>query len=92
MKTFRMFIEDKRASPDPLIAFLATIIGGGALYTFMFIILGGPLFQPFASDNIYTTFIVYIINYIPLIVLIVAGLGLIKAGTRQSGNENGGRY
>ena len=56
MKTLKMFIEDKRASPDPLIAFLVTIFGAGALYTFMFILIGGPLFTPFASDNIYTPF------------------------------------
>jgi len=89
MKTLQMFIDDKRASPDPLIAFLATIIGAGGLYTFMFIIIGGPLFTPFASDNVYTTAILWIINYIPLIIIIVCGLGLVKAGIRQS-NKDGG--
>jgi len=92
MKTLQDFIHDKRGSPDPLIAFLATIFGAGALYTFMFILLGGPLFTPFATDTVYTEMITWVINYIPLIIIIVCGLGLLKAGTRQSGNEGGGRY
>jgi len=79
----KKIINDNEASAVPLILFFLTIFVCGALYTFLFVEVGQPLFDSWIPASDSKTFIMMGIYAIPLFVLIVGVLSLLLSGLKH---------
>lgn len=79
----RILHRDNQGSAVPIILFVLTIVGCGALYTLFFIEIGIPLFSGYVPASDSRTFIMMCIYAVPLFVLVVGAISLIKAGLKQ---------
>jgi len=84
MKEPRNFLKNNKASAIPIILFLVTIVSCGALYTLFFIEIGIPAFNSLIPASDSKTFIMMLIYGLPLIVIIIGGISLIKAGIKRT--------
>jgi len=77
-------LKNNEASAIPIILFVITIVGCGALYTLLFLEIGFGLLDsiPVASSDS-KTFIMMCMYSIPLFVIVVGAISLIKAGLKR---------
>jgi len=80
----RCLLKDNRASAVPLILFVVTIVGVGALYTLFFLQFGIPQFDSWIPSSNSKTFLMTGIYAMPLIILMVGVVCLLKAGLKRS--------
>jgi len=80
----RGIVDNSYASAVPIILFLITIIGVGALYTLFFIEIGIPTFSSWIPASDSKTFIMMCIYALPLFIIVVGVVCLIKAGLKRS--------
>jgi len=78
-------LKDNNASAIPIILFLITIFGCGALYTLLFIEIGYPIFQPMIPASDSKVFIMMCMYAIPLFLLLIGVISLINAGLKRTG-------
>ena len=69
-------------SAIPLILFILTIVGAGALYTLLIIEIGQPVFDQYIPNGDAKTFIMMIIYGIPVFILVIGTIALIKSGLK----------
>lgn len=79
----RKIHADNIGSAVPLLLFLVTIVGVGALYTLFFLEVGLPTFEDYIPASDSKTFIMMCIYAIPLFVLVVGVISLIRAGLKR---------
>ena len=79
----RSFKEDNVASAVPLILFIVTLVGVGALYTLFFIEVGLPEFDSYIPASDSKTFIMMGVYGMPLLILVVGVVALLKAGLKR---------
>ena len=79
----RKLISDSYASAVPLILFVLTIFGAGALYTLLIIEVGQPIFDQYIVAGDVKTFVMMIIYGIPVFILVVGTIALIRTGLKQ---------
>ena len=80
----RSLLKDNYASAVPLILFVVTVFGLGALYSLLFIEVGYPIFQPMIPASDSKVFIMMCMYAIPLFILIVSVIALMKAGLKRT--------
>lgn len=76
--------DDDNASAVPIIMFLVTIFGCGALYTLLFIQFGIGFFGSMVPASDSKTFILMVIYAMPLLVLMIGMVSLIREGLKRS--------
>lgn len=79
----RSILNDEQGSAVPVILYILTIFGVGALYTLFFIEIGVPSFLSYVPASSSRTFIMMCIYAIPLFVLVVGSISLIKSGLKR---------
>lgn len=79
----RKLISNNTGSVIPLILFFLVIFVCGALYTFLYIEFGLPLFNSWIPSSDAKTFIIMCIYSMPLIILIVGILWLLISGLKR---------
>jgi len=80
----RRIKQDNIGSVVPLILFILTIFGCGALYTLFFTEFALPTLSSFIPASDSKTFIFMLIYALPLIILIVGVLSLLKEGLKRT--------
>ena len=85
----RQLISNNQGSAIPVILFLVTLIGCGALYTLLFLEVAQPNFEHLIPDSDSKTFIMMLIYAVPLMILIVGVISLLQAGLKRQ-NMYGG--
>lgn len=80
----KSLLKDNYASVVPLILFVITIFGLGALYSLLFIEVGYPAFEPMIPASDSKVFIMMCMYAIPLFILIVSVIAVIKAGVKRT--------
>ena len=80
----RKIIINNYASAVPLILFVLTIVGCGALYTLFFLEIAYPSLLYMVPDSDSKTFIMMVMYAIPLFVLVIGVIAVIKAGIKQN--------
>ena len=86
----RNFGRNTNGSAVPLILFIVTIIGVGAIYTLLFLFTAQPLFEGYIPDSDAKTFILMIMYAAPGIVLITGVISLLLSGLKRQGYYMGG--
>ena len=86
----RKLIKNNTGSIVPVLLFILTIFGCGALYTLFFTEIAIPSLSGFIPDSDSKTFIMMMIYLVPLIILIVGIFALVKEGLKR--NITGGYY
>lgn len=76
--------DDDNASAVPIVLFLVTIFGCGALYTLLFIQFGIGFFGSMVPASDSKTFILMLIYAMPLLVLMIGMVSLIREGLKRS--------
>lgn len=76
--------DDDNASAVPIVLFLVTIFGCGALYTLLFIQFGIGFFGSMVPASDSKTFILMMIYAMPLLVLMIGMVSLIREGLKRS--------
>ena len=79
----RKILHNNIGSAVPLILFIMTIVGAGALYTLLIIEIGQPVFDEYIVAGDVKTFVMMIIYGIPVFILVVGTIALIKSGLKQ---------
>lgn len=79
----KKFIMDNNASVVPIILFILTIFGCGALYTLFFTEIALPTFSYMIPDSDSKTYILMGIYALPLFILIVGVFALLKDGLKR---------
>lgn len=79
----RKILDNQEASAVPIILFVITIVGVGALYTLFFIEIGIPTFTSYIPASDSKTFIMMGIYGMPLLILMVGVISLLKAGLKR---------
>lgn len=79
----RSLSQNTTGSVIPIILFVVTIVGVGALYTLFFLEVGIPQFGDWVPASDSKTFIMMGIYAIPLFVLIIGAISLIRAGLKR---------
>ena len=69
-------------SAIPLILFILTIVGAGALYTLLIIEIGQPVFDQYIPTGDVKTFVMMMIYGIPVFILVVGVIWLVKTGLK----------
>jgi hypothetical protein len=80
----KKLLFDDTASIVPVLLFILTIFGVGALYTLFFTEIALPTFSSYIPDSDSKTFIFMIIYALPLIILIVGVFALLKEGLKRT--------
>lgn len=80
----RKLKNDNHGSVVPLILFIITIFGAGALYTLFFTEVGMPALDFLIPVSDSKTFIYMVIYGLPLIILVVGVFSLLKEGLKRS--------
>ena len=81
----RKILKNNNASAVPVILFIMTIIGCGALYTLFFLEVGLPELEDYIPDSDAKTFIMMGIYALPLFILITGVVSLLIAGLKRYG-------
>ena len=79
----RKLIMDSYASAIPLILFIMTIFGAGALYTLLILEIGQPIFDSYITAGDVKTFVMMLIYGIPVFILVIGTIALIRTGLKQ---------
>lgn len=79
----RKLLQDSYASAIPLILFVLTIVGAGALYTLLIVEVGQPTFDQYIPNDEVKTFVMMIIYGIPVFILVIGVIALVKSGIKQ---------
>jgi len=79
----RRLINNQRASAVPLILFILTIVGAGALYTLLILEVGQPLMDDYIAAGDVKTFVMMVIYGLPMIILVMGVISLIRSGLKQ---------
>jgi hypothetical protein len=79
----RKLIKNNDGSVVPVLLFILTIIGCGALYTLFFTEIAIPSLSYLIPDSDSKTFNMMMIYLIPLIILIVGVFALMKEGLKR---------
>ena len=87
MKT-RKLIKDTNASVIPVLLYVLTIFGCGALYTLFFLEIGQPTFDSYIPASDSKTFIMMAIYAIPLFVMTAGIMAMIKSGIKRVTGES----
>ena len=74
--------DNNYASAIPLILFVLTIFGAGALYTLLILEVGQPVFDQYIPNGDVKTFIMMIIYGIPVFILVIGAIALVKSGLK----------
>ena len=80
----RKLKSDSMGSVVPLILFILTIFGAGALYTLFFTEFALPTLDYMIPSSDSKTFIYMLIYALPLIILVVGVFALLKEGVKRS--------
>lgn len=80
----KSLIKNNNASAIPIILFVLTVVGCGALYSLLFLEIGFGLLDliPVANSDS-KTFIMMCLYAVPLFVIVVGVAALIKAGLKR---------
>jgi len=76
-------INNQIASAVPLILFVLTILGAGALYTLLIVEIGQPIFDSYIPSGAVKTFVMMIIYGLPGIILVIGVISLVRSGLKQ---------
>lgn len=87
----RNFGKNNYASAVPLILFIVTIIGVGALYTLLFLQIAQPSFEKYIPASDSKTFIMMILYAVPGIILITGVISLLLSGLKREAYYGGVR-
>ena len=79
----RSLKHNNTGSAIPLILFILTIIGAGALYTLLITQVGQPVFDQYIPAGDVKTFVMMLIYGMPVVILVVGVIALIKSGIKQ---------
>jgi hypothetical protein len=79
----KKFIQDNNASVVPVILFILTIVGCGALYTLFFTEIALPTFSYMIPDSDSKVYIFMGIYGLPLIILLVGVYILLKSALKR---------
>lgn len=79
----RNFSENNIGSAVPLILYVLTIFGVGALYTLLYLEVAIPLLAPLVPDSDSKVFILMGIYSLPLVMLVIGGVALVKSGLKK---------
>jgi len=79
----KKLLSNNQGSAIPLILFVLTIIGAGALYTLLIIEIGQPTFDEYIPAGAVKIFVMMIIYGLPVIILSIGVIALIKSGLKQ---------
>ena len=79
----KKFLKNNTGSAVPIILFILTIIGCGALYTLLFLQIAQPSFEHMIPNSDSKTFIMMIIYALPLMILITGVISLLQAGLKK---------
>jgi hypothetical protein len=79
----KKIIQDDNASVIPIILFILTIIGCGALYTLFFTEIALPTFSYMIPDSDTKTYILMGIYALPLFILVIGVFALLKDGLKR---------
>ena len=85
----RKLTSNNHASIVPVILFVITIFGSGALYSLFFLEVAQPTFDSYIPAGDSKTFIMMGIYALPLIVLIVGIFSLFVTGLKKRKMESG---
>jgi hypothetical protein len=79
----RKLKDNKDASVVPLILFVLTILGCGALYSLLFLEIALPSLSHMIPDSDSKTFILMGIYATPLFILVIGVLAFLQAGLKR---------
>jgi len=84
LRKAREFKTNTDASAIPIILFVITIVSCGALYSLFFIEVAYPELKSLVPNSDSKTFIMMLMYALPLIVIVIGGISLIKAGLKRT--------
>lgn len=79
----RNLYSNNYGSVIPVVLFIVTLVGCGALYTLFFLQFGINYFGDMVSASDSKTFILTCIYAMPIIILVIGVVSLIRAGLKQ---------
>lgn len=79
----RKLLSNDMASAVPVLVFLLTVVGCGALYTLLFLQFGIGYFGGLVPASDSKTFILMVVYAMPLFILVVGVVCLIRAGLKR---------
>ena len=74
---------DDDGSVVPVVLFILSIFGCGALYTLFFLEVGLPTFSGWIPDSDAKTFILMLVYAIPLAIVVIGVLALLISGLKS---------
>jgi len=79
----RKFKDNNYGSVVPVVLFIVTIVGCGALYTLFFIEIAIPEFGPLVPNSDSKVYIMMVFYAIPLFIILVGAAALLIKGLKR---------